>query len=76
MLLLMLIAGALVVGWIGETLVMFVPVLEGIGRSYSVGIPRFTVDLKILTLTLGFALKLNLFSLLGLVAGFFVYRKM
>ncbi|MGE5423247.1 MAG: DUF4321 domain-containing protein [Ignavibacteriales bacterium] len=76
MLLILMVAGALIVGWMGEALVMFIPALSGIGKSYTVGITPFDINLRIITITFGLMLKLNLFSLLGLVGGFFVYRKM
>lgn len=71
-----LLLGAILGGWVGEALIKIVPSLANIGHSFMVGIPRFDLDLKVLSLVFGLTVKLNLFSLLGLIAGFLVYRKM
>ncbi|MGE5396732.1 MAG: DUF4321 domain-containing protein [Chitinophagales bacterium] len=75
-LIIVLIVGALLGGWIGEALGQFIPVLRTIGRSYPVGIPELDINLRVIRIVFGFTLNLNLFSLLGLIAGFFVYRKL
>lgn len=76
MMLLILLVGALLGGWLGQILVHFVPALGNLGSSTSVGIPRFSLDLGVIALSFGLTIKLNLFSLLGMVGAFFVYRQM
>jgi hypothetical protein len=75
-LLLILVVGALAGGWLGEVLVQLMPALGEIGRVYTVGIPSFTVDLHVLSLSFGLTLRIGLFSLLGMIGSYFVYRKM
>lgn len=38
--------------------------------------PPVTVDLRVLTLTLGFTFKITLLGVLGLVLGVYLYRKL
>jgi len=71
-----LLLGAILGGWLGEVLIKYVPLLSSVGQSYSIGIPRFHLDLRVVSLLFGFTLRINLFSLLGLVVGFLVYRRM
>lgn len=66
------IAGAL----IGELIQKLVPALAVLGKVQSIGVPQFTLDLHIMTITFGFMLRLNLFALLGFVAAYLVYRKL
>lgn len=75
-LLVVLIVGTLIGGWLGEALVKLMPVLADVGRVYTVGIPHFTLDLQVLSLSFGLTLRLGLFSLLGLIGSYFVYRNM
>ncbi|MGI6549918.1 MAG: DUF4321 domain-containing protein [Syntrophomonadales bacterium] len=75
-LLVILIVGALIGGWLGEAIVKLVPSLAEIGQVYTVGIPHFTLDLVVLSLSFGLTLKISLFSLLGLIGSYFVYRRM
>mgnify|MGYP003747593485 CR=1 FL=1 len=75
-LLLILVVGALIGGWLGEALVKMMPALGEVGHVYTVGIPHFIIDLHVLTLSFGFTLRLGLFSLLGLIGSYFVYRNM
>lgn len=75
-LLLVLIVGALIGGWLGEALVKLVPVLNEVGQVYTVGIPHFTLDLQVLSLSFGLTLRIGLFSLLGIIGSYFVYRRM
>ena len=66
-------------GLLGETLTVVSPegILQDIfSRTYSVGIdPPLTLDLKLFVTTFGFSFRLNLFSLLGIVLGFYVYKQ-
>lgn len=75
-LLLILILGALLGGWLGELLIKLIPALSEVGKEYTVGIPQFTLDLQVLRLSFGLTLRIGLFSLLGIIGSYFVYRRM
>ena len=75
-LLVVLLVGALIGGWLGEALVKLVPSLAEIGKVYTVGIPHFTLDLQVLSLSFGLTLRIGLFGLLGIIGSYLVYRKM
>ena len=74
-----LILGALIGAALGELIAYVFPggILE---RVFSQGItpglnPPATLDLKILSLTFGFTVRINLASLLGLVLGAYLYKQ-
>ncbi|MDQ7843309.1 MAG: DUF4321 domain-containing protein [Armatimonadota bacterium] len=59
---------------IGEALVGY-PVLAFLSRDVHVGIdPPFVVDLKFLTVTLGFTFRLNLAVPIGVVVAAWIFR--
>ncbi|WP_242939004.1 DUF4321 domain-containing protein [Thermosyntropha lipolytica] len=74
-LLLLVILGGIVGGWIGNAIIKLWPALSFLGTNQSLGIPGFTVDLQVLTFTFGFMLNINLFTLLGFVLAYILYRK-
>ncbi|MCR4400785.1 MAG: DUF4321 domain-containing protein [Syntrophomonadaceae bacterium] len=76
MLLLLVLVGGIVGGWIGTALVRALPGLAALARSQAVGIPAFMVDLKVCTLQFGFMLKVNAFSILGFFLGYAAYRRL
>src|SRR3989304_2477835 len=44
--------------------------------AYSIGIdPPLTLDLRLFTTTFGFSFRMNLFSLLGILLGIYIYKK-
>ena len=72
--------GALIGTVIGEVVATMVPggTLE---KIFSKGIhpglsPPATLDLKILSISFGFTVKINLSSLLGIGLAFLIYRKL
>lgn len=74
-----LILGALIGTALGELIAYLVPggIVE---RIFSQGItpglqPPATLDLKILSLTFGFTVRINLSSLLGLLLGAYLYKQ-
>mgnify|MGYP000911218977 FL=1 len=75
-LLVILVLGAIIGGWLGEILTGLIPALRELGRVYTMGIPRFTLDLEVLTLSFGLTLRIGLFGILGMIAAFIVYRRM
>ena len=69
----------LIGGLLGETLRVVSPegMLQDIfSRTYSIGIePPLTLDLKLFSTTLGFLVRINLFSLLGVLLGIYIYKQ-
>ncbi len=79
-LLVIIILGALIGSVIGEVIATLAPggLLE---RIFSKGLnpglsPPAVLDLKVLTLTFGLTMKVNLASLLGIVLALLIYRKL
>ena len=79
-LLVILILGALIGSVIGEVIGSLAPggYLEAVfSKGISPGLaPPAVLDLKVLTLTLGLTMKINLASLLGIVLALLIYRKL
>jgi hypothetical protein len=79
-LLVIVILGALIGSVIGEVIGSLAPggYLEAVfSKGVNPGIsPPAVLDLKVLTLTLGITLKINLASLLGIVLALLIYRKL
>jgi len=52
------------------------PLQEVFSRVAEIGIfPPFTLDLKIFAITLGFQLRFNLLSILGIILGIYIYKQ-
>lgn len=75
-LLLLLILGGIVGGWIGNAIINLWPALNILGVEQNIGIPDFTLDLKVFTFTFGFMLNINLFTLIGFVIAYILYRRL
>jgi hypothetical protein len=79
-LLVILILGALIGSVIGEVIGALAPggYVEAIfAKGINPGIaPPAVLDLKVLALTLGVTMKINLASLIGIVLALIVYRKL
>lgn len=79
-LLVIVILGALIGSVIGEVIGTLAPggyVEKVFSRGVNPGItPPAVLDLKVLTLTLGLTVKINLASLLGIVLALLIYRKL
>jgi len=75
-LLLFLVFGGIIGGWIGEAVVKLWPALSNLGQMQSVGLPNFTLDLEVFTLTFGFMLHINFFTILGFALAYFIYRRL
>ncbi|HWR20374.1 MAG TPA: DUF4321 domain-containing protein [Verrucomicrobiae bacterium] len=80
MLLVILILGALIGTVIGEVIAVMAPggIVE---KIFSKGIhpglsPPATLDLKVLSISFGFTVKINLSSLLGIGLALLLYRKL
>ncbi|MFQ5880878.1 MAG: DUF4321 domain-containing protein [Candidatus Methylomirabilales bacterium] len=75
-----IILGALIGSALGELIAYLYPggILD---RVFSQGInpglqPPATLDLKILSLTFGFSVRINLASLMGLLLGTYLYKQL
>lgn len=75
-LLLLLIVGGIIGGWIGDAVTGVWPVLGELGKVQSVGIPRFNIDLKVFSLSFGFMLHISFFTILGFILSYLVYRRL
>lgn len=76
LLLLLLALGGIIGGWIGDAIVRVWPALQLLARVQSVGLPAFTMDLHVFSLTFGFMLNINFFTILGFVLAWFFYRRL
>lgn len=78
--LMFLILGGLFGGILGEVLKAIAPggpITNIFLKGYPIGIiPPFTIDLSLITLTIGFTIKLTLFSILGIFLGLYIYKQM
>lgn len=75
-LLLLLILGGIIGAWIGDAIVTLLPNLELLGEVQSVGLPTFVMDLHVFTLSFGFMLNINFFTILGFVLAWLFYRRL
>ncbi|MGH2348165.1 MAG: DUF4321 domain-containing protein [bacterium] len=74
LLLFVIIAGALLGSVIADAIVGY-PVLSFLSRDVRAGIdPPFTFDLRVVTLTFGATLRLNLAILVGIVLAVWIFR--
>jgi len=76
LLLLMMALGGIIGGWIGDAIVKVWPGLGLLGNVQSVGLPAMTMDLHVFSLTFGFMLHINFFSILGFVIAWIFYRRL
>lgn len=74
-----ILIGALLGGLLGEILRVVSPhgpLQEVFSRVAEIGIfPPFTLDLSLFSITLGFQLRINLFSILGIILGLYIYKQ-
>lgn len=73
LLLILLLTGAAIGGLLGEILGGYLPILM-VDKVF--GFSPTTIDLGVLTFTLGFTFRLNLAGVIGLILGFFFYRQL
>ncbi|HKX19093.1 MAG TPA: DUF4321 domain-containing protein [bacterium] len=73
-LIVVVIAGAMLGSVVADSLGQFT-YLAPLGHSVVVGVdPPVTLDLRVITLTLGFVVRLNLATVLGIIAAIYVFR--
>ncbi len=75
-LILLLLAGLVIGGFIGDWLSSY-PTFSFLsyGKTFGLTSP-LVLDLNVLVLTFGFAVKFNLASIIGIIIAFFIYRKL
>lgn len=76
LLLLLLVLGGIIGSWIGDAIIKLMPVLSQFGQVQSIGLPSFTIDLKVFTFTLGFMLHINLFTILGFFLAYLIFKRL
>ncbi|HZK44153.1 MAG TPA: DUF4321 domain-containing protein [Syntrophomonadaceae bacterium] len=75
-LLLLLVLGGIIGGWIGEAMVKLWPSISELGRTQSIGLPTITLDLKVLTFNFGFMLHINLFTIIGFIVAYLIFKRL
>jgi len=75
-LLLLIILGGIIGGWIGDAIIKVWPNLAMMGKVQSIGVPNFSVNLKVCTFSFGFMMHLNLFAIIGFVLSYLVYKRL
>jgi len=75
-LLLLMLVGALIFAYLGEVLIAYIPALTRWGAGAMVGIPSVSLNLSVVKLSFALLFKVNLFTVLGLIAGFLVFRRL
>ncbi len=71
--LLMVVCGLVVGGFLGELLGKYFPILK---YGYNLGVSAHEWNFHILRLTFGFDFNINMFSILGIVIAIYIYRKL
>jgi predicted membrane chloride channel (bestrophin family) len=71
--LLMVLCGLVVGGFMGELLGNYLPILK---YGYSIGVSAHEWNFHVLKLTLGLSLNINMFSVLGIALAIYLYRKL
>ncbi len=71
-LLLLLLVGLVIGGVIGD---IFRDTIKWLGYSKTIGFEPFKVDLNIIQFTLGFIMKINLASVIGLIISLLIFTR-
>jgi hypothetical protein len=76
LLIFLLILGGNAGTWTGEALVNAWPDLQSWIHSDVIGFSPFTLNLQVLTVTFGLAVRFNWLTVLGVALAFFVYKRL
>jgi hypothetical protein len=71
--LLMVVCGLVVGGFLGELLGKYLPILK---YGYNLGVSTHEWNFHVLRLTFGLNFDINMFSILGIVLAIYLYRKL
>lgn len=69
---LMILSGIVIGGFLGELLGQYVPILK---YGINLGVSTHTWDLKLLQLTFGCKIDVNMFSVLGILLAIIFYKR-
>jgi len=72
-LLLLIVVGLVIGGVIGD---VFRDTIKWLGLSRPIGFNPVTIDLNIIQFTIGFMMKINLASAIGLIISMFIFTRM
>lgn len=75
-LLLLMIVGGIVFAYLGEVLMAYVPALTRWGAGTMVGVPAISFNLAVIKFSFSLLVKVNLFTIIGFIAGYFVFRRL
>lgn len=75
-LLLLLVIGGIIGSWIGDAIISLWPAANILGETKSVGIPAFSLDLKVIYFSFGFMLHINLFTIIGFIIAYLIYKRL
>ncbi len=73
LLLIVILVGSVIGGVIGD---VFRDTIKWLAYSKTIGFNPFTVDLNIIQFTLGFIMKINLASVLGIIIAILIFTRM
>jgi predicted membrane chloride channel (bestrophin family) len=71
--LLMVVCGLVVGGFLGELLGKYFPILK---YGYNLGVSAHEWNFHVLRLTFGLDFNINMFSILGIVIAIYIYRRL
>ncbi|MDD4168816.1 MAG: DUF4321 domain-containing protein [Desulfotomaculaceae bacterium] len=69
---LLLLVGGLIGSAIGNTLA---PALPWLKTTSTIGLKPFTLDLQFFSMTFGFTFNLSVFTALGFIIGYLIYKR-
>lgn len=72
-LLLLVICGIVIGGFLGELLGKYIPILK---FGYNLGVSPHTYDLRVIKLTLGLTFNINIFTIVGIIIAILFFRNM
>ena len=74
-----ILLGGLLGGLLGEILQAVAPpgpLQDIFAKTHVIGLaPPFSIDLKLFAITFGFTLSINLFGILGILLGIYIYKQ-
>lgn len=76
LLLLLLVIGGIIGGLVGDAILKIWPALTLLGNVQSVGLPTFTMDLHVFSVSFGFMLHINFFTIIGFVLAWVFYQRL
>jgi hypothetical protein len=75
-LLLLLVLGGVAGAYIGYAALKWWPVLAPLDKGLRIGLPAFTLNLHVFSLTFGFMFNINFFTLVGFIVAWLFYKRL